>query len=53
MYIGTEDMYVGGDMDVYVGGEEKGDPEKIELIVECDCEWELEHGLEIIVIDNI
>ena len=53
MYIGTDmDTPIGGDADMYKGGEEKGDPEKIEFIVECDCEWEEEHGLEIIVIDN-
>lgn len=55
-YIYPHAMYIGSDMDMnggdmYVGGEEKGDPEKIEFIVECDCDWE-EHGLEIIVIDN-
>ena len=53
MYIGTDmDTPIGGDADMYKGGEEKGDPEKIEFIVECDCEWEEEHGLEIVVIDN-
>ena len=53
MYIGSDmDMPVSGDADMYIGGEEKGDPEKVEFIVECDCDWEEEHGLEIIVIDN-
>ena len=50
-YIYPHDMYIGSNMDMYVGGGEKGDPENIEFIVECECDWE-GHGLEIIVIDN-
>ncbi len=36
---------------MYIGNEDE-EPEKMEFIVECDCEWEPEHGLEIVVYDR-
>ena len=42
-YITPKVMYIGNDDE---------EPEKMEFIVECDCKWEPEHGLEIIVYDK-
>mgnify|MGYP003301522528 CR=1 FL=1 len=33
-------------------GNDEGQPKKMEFIVECECEWEPEHGLEIVVYDR-
>ena len=33
-------------------GNDEGREEPIEFIVECDCEWEPEHGMEIVVYDE-
>lgn len=33
-------------------GNDEGQPEKMEFVVECGCEWESDHGLEIDVYDG-